>query len=443
MAKATPSLIRPQAEFLSLPHKFRAYVGGYGSGKTWGGSAILCRHAWEFPRVPLGYFAPTYGDVKDTFFPTIEEVATDWGLRCAIRSGNKEVHLFSGRVYRTTIVCRSMSDPSAIKGFKIGRALVDEIDLLSADDAASAWRKIIARLRVRYARANGADVTTTPEGYRFTYRQFSRAVRDDNAAEQPVGLAKLYGLIQASTRENERFLPPDYIDSLLATYPDQLIAAYIEGQFVNLASGTVYRAYNRELNRSTETIREGETVRIGMDFNVGKMAAVTHVLRDEIPHAVEEIMGRLDTPDMIDAIKARYWEFDEDRGEFERTREIYIYPDSTGGSRKTTNASITDIQLLRGAGFKVSAPKANPPVRNRVNAMNARFCAATGERRYFVNDAACPTYADALEQQAYNDQGEPDKTQDQDHPNDAAGYFIHRDFPVVRPVRKLDIRTAI
>ncbi|KCB48018.1 hypothetical protein L538_1710 [Bordetella hinzii 4161] len=38
---------QPQARFLALPHKFRAFVAGFGSGKTWVGGAGLCRHAWE------------------------------------------------------------------------------------------------------------------------------------------------------------------------------------------------------------------------------------------------------------------------------------------------------------------------------------------------------------------------------------------------------------
>ncbi len=36
-----------------------------------------------------------------------------------------------------------------------------------------------------------------------------------------------------------------------------------------------------------------------MDFNVGKMAAVVHVKRLGLPHAVDEIVNGYDTPDMI------------------------------------------------------------------------------------------------------------------------------------------------
>jgi hypothetical protein len=92
-----PRLNVPQARFLAMDRKFRAFVAGYGSGKTWVGCASLCKHAWEWPRINAGYFAPTYPQIRDIFYPTMEEVADDWELRAKIHETNKEVHLFSGR----------------------------------------------------------------------------------------------------------------------------------------------------------------------------------------------------------------------------------------------------------------------------------------------------------------------------------------------------------
>jgi len=52
---------------------------------------------------------------------------------------------------------------------------------------------------------------------------------------------------------------------------------------------------------------------------------------------------------------------------------------------------------------------------------------AQGERRYLVNPFTCPTYADGLEQQIWAPNGEPDKSQGNDHAN-GGGYFIHREY---------------
>jgi hypothetical protein len=241
----------------------------------------------------------------------------------------------------------------------------------------------------------------------------------------------MYGMVQASTYDNEANLPDDYIPSLLATYPTQLINAYLNGQFVNLTSGTVYHAFDRTKNACADVLADGEPAFVGLDFNVGKMAAVIHVKRDGLPRAVAEVVNAYDTPDMIRILKERLGE-----------RQIRVYPDASGGSRKSVNASTTDLQLLHAAGFQVSAPQANPPVKDRINAMNAMFCNAQGERRYKVNPNTCPTYCDNLEQQVWAANGEPDKSAGNDHQNDAGGYFIHRDYPLVKPATVINMRVA-
>ncbi|AUY25498.1 terminase large subunit domain-containing protein [Mixta calida] len=422
----SPTLNIPQARFLSMPHKFKAYVAGFGSGKTWIGCGGICKGFWEFPKVNQGYFAPTYPQIRDIFYPTVEEVAHDWGLNVKINESNKEVHFYEGRIYRGTTICRSMEKPETIVGFKIGNALVDELDVMKAIKAQQAWRKIIARMRYkRDGLRNGIDVTTTPEGFKFVYQQFVKAVR-----EKPE-LVSLYGLVQASTFDNEKNLPPDYISSLLGSYPQELIKAYLRGQFVNLNSGTVYHEFDRTLNNCIHEEQPGEPIFIGMDFNVGKMAGIVHVKRDGLPCAVAEITNGYDTPDMIKRIKRQFWK-ETSQDVFEKTREIYIYPDASGDSRKSVNASQTDLSQLRDAGFTVRADAANPPVKDRVNTMNAMFCNALGERRYKVNVQRCPTYTENLEQQIWADNGEPDKSAGNDHTNDAAGYFIIKDFPIIR-----------
>jgi hypothetical protein len=425
MTATTIELNVPQSSFIAMPQKFRAFVAGYGSGKTWVGSSSLAKHFMEFPRVDAGYFAPTYPQIRDIFYPTVEEALAPWGFRCDIKQSNKEVHVYQGRTYYGTIICRSMDNPGSIIGFRIGHALVDELDVLTPEKAAQAWRKIIARMRYKIAGLkNGVDVTTTPEGFRFVYQQFKQQI-----LEKPE-LAKLYGLVQASTYDNEANLPDDYIPSLLASYPPQLIEAYINGQFINLQTGSVYQAYNRELNNCDDVIKPADILYIGMDFNVGKMAAIVHVLREKLPRAVDEIINAYDTPDMIRQIKERYWEYED--GKYKQTHAIRIYPDASGDSRKSVNASETDISLLRAAGFQVICNYANPPVKDRVNSMNAMFCNALGVRRYLVNKDKCPVYASCLEQQAWAENGEPDKTTGHDHTNDAGGYYIQFEFGINR-----------
>jgi hypothetical protein len=390
-------------------------VGGFGAGKTFVGGLDLGLFAAAHPKVVQGYFAPTYRDIRDTYWPTMDEVGFALGFRVKVKTGDKEVELYRGRAYYGTIICRSMEDPSGIIGFKIARAHVDEIDVLPTDKARNAWRKIAARLRlVVPGVVNGIGVTTTPEGFKFVYETFKRDPKAD------------YSMVQASTYENAAMiradgtpaLPPDYIDSLKDTYPDELISAYLMGEFTNLTSGTVYNSFNRQTNGTKETLKLGEPIKMGMDFNVGNMAACAFVLRENDWHCVDEIKGGIDTPSMINTLAERY-----------AGHSITIYPDASGKNTSSKGASLSDIGLLRGAGYAIRAKPSNPRVKDRVLAVNMGF----QRGRVFVNPDTCPETARCLEQQPYNKQGEPEKTTGLDHQNDAFGYPLAYEMPVVKP----------
>lgn len=412
---------KPQGQFLALPNKYRAFVAGYGSGKTWVGGQAECIEYWRWPKVNQGYFAPTYSIIRDIYYPTIEEVAFSMGLNVEIKQGNHEVHFFSGRQFRGTTICRSLDKPSSIVGFKIGRASVDELDTLPILKAEDCWRKIIARMRYKIdGLRNGIDVTTTPEGFRFVHKLFVQSVQENPE------LAINYAMIQASTYDNEKNLPADYIPSLLEIYPAELIEAYIKGQFVNLTSGTVYHNYDRVRCNSAEMIKKDEPLFIGQDFNVQKMASAIFVQRPDGYHAAAELKDVFDTPDVIKIINERW----RDKG-----HRIIVYPDATGKNRKSVDASKSDIALMTQAKYTIRVNPNNPAVKDRVLATNK----ALEQGKIKVNVKACPTIARCLEQQAYDDNGEPDKDSGFDHMNDAFSYFAAYEFPVIRPMSRMKI----
>lgn len=409
------SLSAPQSIFLNnLNTKYRGYVGGYGSGKTFIGCIDQLIFAGQYPKTLQGYFAPSYPAIRDIYYPTFDEAAHMMGFNTIIREANKEVHIYRNGGYYGTIICRSMDNPGSIIGFKISRALVDEIDTLPKNKAKNAWNKIIARLRlVVPGIENVVTVTTTPEGFMFVYDQFA------------LDPSPSYSMVQASTYENEEHLPPDYISSMIETYPPELISAYLGGQFVNLTSGTVYNAYDRALNTSKETIQEKELLCIGMDFNVTNMSAVVYVHRGQDWHAVDELKGIYDTPAMVKTIQERYKE-----------HSIRIYPDASGSSRKSVDASVSDISLLEAAGFSVYKNKKNPAVKDRVLSANKAFI----DKRLMINDKMCPEYARCMEQLTYDANGEPDKKSNIDHLPDAGTYPIAYEMPINKPSSKFTMR---
>jgi len=426
----------PQNEFYHMDKPFRAFVGGYRSGKTYLGCVRLCALALEYPGIRLGYFAPTYPQIRDIFYNTITDVAETLGMTVDIKTSNNEAYLYYFGDLHAIVKCRSMEHPQRIVGFDINHALIDEIDCMKKEKADQAWKKIVARLSskgfdeqrlydeemsadlvIEALEENTVDFTTTPEGFNWVYDLFVKQLKEDESLQQ------YYGIVHASTRKNAANLPADYIDKLYATYPANLVDAYVDGLFVNLKGGTVYRLFDRRKNHTNETEDDHETLHIGMDFNVGKMSAIVHIERNGDPIAVNEIFGLLDTDEMIAEIDRLY-----------PSRTIYVYPDSSGKNRKSVNASETDISKLDDAGYLTRYDSVNPFVRDRINAMNAMLCNGKGVRRYKVNTNHCPRYTDDLEQQVYDKQGNPDKQHDNDHMPDAGGYYICYTYPIIKPI---------
>jgi hypothetical protein len=398
------SLTAPQFDFVEAPEQFPAFVGGFGSGKTHAGIWRALSRKLAYPKQNVAYYLPTYDLVSRMAFPRFEETLSDAGLPFRINKNEAVVDIEECG----SIIMRTMDNPARIVAYEVADSIADELDTLTVDKARDVWNKIISRNRQKKpdGSLNTVGVATTPEGFRFVYERWQK------------NPAPGYRLIKASTMSNAANLPEGYIDSLRASYPSNLLAAYLDGEFVNLTAGSVYPEFDRTLNASTETIKADEPLHIGMDFNVGQMAAVVHVLRDGDPHAVDELTGILDTPAMIAAIKGRYV-----------GHAVFVYPDASGNSRKSNNASESDIALLRAARFTVLVAPSNPAVKDRVLSFN-QMIHSDGRRRYRVNVDKCPGLVECLEKQAYDKNGEPDKSSGLDHENDAAGYFVFYRYPV-------------
>lgn len=398
----------PQAAFANSPAKFPAFVGGFGSGKTHSGVMRALRLKFSYPTQDVAYYLPTYDLVSMIGYPRFQLSLDAAGIKYRLNE-SKHIIYIAGR---GKVFFRTLDNPDRIVGYEVADSIVDELDTLKTPDAERCWQQIIARNRQKKpdGTPNTVGVATTPEGFRFCY---SRWQKDP---------APGYELIRASTHSNARNLPADYIDALMRSYPSQLVQAYLEGYFVNLTAGAVYPDFSRELNHTPETIIEGEELHIGLDFNVYNCTAIVGVIRFGRPLILSELVKMRDTPDVCATIKEKF-----------PGHKVHVYPDASGQSNRTVNATESDITILRAAGFNVRVPSKNPFVKERVAEVNALICNGLAMRTLMVNTDACPTLTECLEQQTYDKNNEPDKTTGKDHPPDALGYFVHFHWPIVRP----------
>jgi hypothetical protein len=126
---------------------------------------------------------------------------------------------------------------------------------------------------------------------------------------------------------------------------------------------------------------------------------------------------------------------------------VFVYGDATGEQRRTS-ASRTDWQIVKDffgrhtdryhASFRV--PSANPPMKDRMNFVNALLRNRAGHHRMLV-DQSCKHLIKDLEQVSWTadphgnsladlDKSDPMRT----HVSDAVGYYATREFPM-RSVR--------
>lgn len=394
------TLLPHQADFITDRRTGElGLVGGFGSGKS---RALVLRSillAAEQPHSTGLVVAPTHRMGADVLQPVFHDVLTALGLQ--YKALKHPLPAFQLPQFGSQIIVRSGDAPDRLRGLSVHFAAIDELDTIAADHARTLWG--IVSSRVREGRSPSLCTSTTPEGFGFAYANW---VEQDACHKR---------LIRAKTTDNP-FLPPSYLEALRSIYPAEALEAYINGQFVALDRGRVYPSFCRTLNASSETILWEDRLHVGLDFNIGKMAAVVAVRRrqDEL-HVVAEDIGAMDTDELIKRLHGRFPRHYD-------ARQIVVHPDASSASR-STNSSQTDMAKLRQAGLIVSAPRKNPLIRDSVNTVNAAILDGSGRRRLFVHPS-CTVLLKSLEQQCYDDHGQPDKSSDLDHPIDALRYCV-------------------
>lgn len=407
--------------------RFRDAVCGRRFGKTFLGKAEMRRAArlammWGVSvEDEIWYAAPTFKQAKRVFWRRLKQsIPLAWRAQKPNET-ECSITLVTGHVLRIV----GLDNYDNLRGSGLFFVLIDEW----ADCPYEAWEEVLRPMLstckyivdgVLFVGGHALRIGT-PKGFNHCYDSW----RDGQDGREPDHKSWLY------TSEQGGNVPAAEIEAARRKMDPRTFRQEYQASFENY-SGVIYYCFDRRLNHCADVVQRDDVLHVGMDFNVGKMAAVVFVVRNDLPRAVDEFADVFDTPAMIKEIKARF-----------PGHSVVVYPDASSQNRKTANASESDLQLLMDANFTVYVNPANPPVKDRINSMNAMLCNTYGERRLLVNIDKCPVFTKALERQIYDDKGEPDKKQGFDHPNDAGGYFIVYRFPIHgRPVISLKMGMA-
>ena len=393
--------------------KIIGMVSGFGGGKTY----TMCRKAIQLAILNKGFTGiatePTHDMLRNIFIPEMINALEEWGIKYKLNKAISTFLLYIDGI-ETKIICMSMENYERLVGINASWAVMDEVDTSKGDIAEKAYNKILGRIRTGNVRQ--LCIFSTPEGFSFCWKCF---VKDINKGSKR--------LIKAKTSDN-KYLPQDFIDTLKSQYPENLLQAYLSGEFVNLNSGTIYSYFNRETHHSNEDYKDRETIYVSQDFNYLGCISIVYVKRNGFDVAIDEIISN-DTKSIIANIKNRYPD-----------SHVCIYPDASGNAHKTSS-STTDIQMLRQAGFTVYVNNSNPSVRDRINITNNLF----DKQKVKVNINKCPKFTESLEQHSYDEKtGEPCKYSGGatvDDFTDGGTYYLAYEYPMTQKSFKVQVST--
>lgn len=225
-----------QQEFILSTARFACYSGGWGAGKTWAG----CLRGLLLSQSPgnvglIGRY--TYRELKDTTQKTFFELCPpeyyDEKQGGRWSTTDNVLRLTNG----SEILFRHMDTASEkeLLSLNLGWFYIDQAEEVSE----AVFRTLTSRLRLASAPNRYGFITCNPEPGSWIEKKFIKPAADGNADPN-------YHVIHTTTYDNPE-LPPDYLDSMLASLPEELRKRYIEGRW-DVMENQIYPEFSRKIH---------------------------------------------------------------------------------------------------------------------------------------------------------------------------------------------------
>ena len=433
-------------------HSVAICARGFGKSHLGGTSAVqAASELWSMPAdIPnknVVITAPTYDQVTKIYFDMLmfQLGLSNYALSKGTSKANGEIYLPNN----TLIRLMSYEAIDRLRGGGIYFAVNDETrDWTGGGGFKDAWESVLEpAIRTRWGPKRAAELKapspgrsltiSTPKGYDYTYDLHNRQETDKNFKSYTFDYTQSPLLDIAEVEELRHHMDP-------IKFGREYKATFSE------SGANVFYCFDRKIHVRNDlqdfeygNINEqGEDVHIGIDFNVMIQASSAFAIRGREAHLLHTFSGSADTDTLAKTIKAKFWPHYNDPTHYEYKKKvckIYVYPDATGGARKTSAVvGQTDLTILESHGFIVEVDKTNPSIVDSVNCVNAMLRSAAGDIRMYVA-AHCKKAIESLERTAWvennSDTATIDKKPGNEHFSDGIRYFISNRFPVVNSRR--------
>lgn len=320
------------------------FSGGLGSGK----SHMLVKKAIRLSilnrNLPGGFLVPSYSDFRRDIKPLFQDILEEeMGLRQKVHWDFHNTHKEFSFVWSSKPLYLFTAE-NPIAGPNLAYCLINEYSLMKYERV----QEMLRRVRLK-------DVPNLQKILAGTPEDLYGWLEDFIEAQEETGKFKIHF---ADTSENHH-IDETYREHLESMLDEQSLKVFASGQIIKLGGKYFYYSFDRNVNIRPCKYLPGQTIHVGMDFNVAFMACtLSHKIWNEDmkyfeQHFFDEIILKdSDTEKLGKAILNRY-----------PVEDCVITCDASGKARKTSGT--TDVKILEKLGFTVRFSKSNPRIRER------------------------------------------------------------------------------
>tara|TARA_R110002153_G_scaffold1046_2_gene4923 strand:- start:46 stop:1290 length:1245 start_codon:yes stop_codon:yes gene_type:complete len=388
----------PQATVTEDKNRFRVLITGRRFGKTHLCIREICKAAAKTPGSINWAICPSYRMAKQIWWIQICSKLSDLRWIKSKNEAELTIMLKNGSI----IALKGADNWDSLRGVGLDFVVIDEFQ----DVPRQAWTEVI---RPTLSDKKGrALFCGTPKGVgSWSHKLFTQAINEPD-----------WNAWQFTTIEGGN-VDQDEIDSARRDLDDKTFAQEYLATF-NTYSGVVY--YNFDYKGTVKPCEDPHTgvIHIGQDFNFSPQCCVIAQVTNDAIHVFDEIhMLTSSTDEVAKEIRARYPQ-----------SKVIVYPDPSGKQRKASAGGKTDFSILHNAGFELKARNIHTPIKDRVNAVNARLLSADGQRKLYV-DPKCKHTVESLMRLTYTEgTSQIAKNSGLDHASDALGYLVDYLYPI-------------
>lgn len=408
-----------QLPFHDSQLKFRALIGGIGSGKTAAGANELIKNAIAYPKCKHLILAPTakvmqYATLEQFFKFCPKEI-----IMAHIKSKNM-ILLKNGAqiIYLTGDNERHID---RLRGIEIGSFWIDEGRLFPKN----IWDITLGRLRAKNAPLKGW-VTTTPNGFDYLYWYFVKKTHPKN--KKLLNNPHDYGYFMGSTFDNP-FTPEEYKQNLRSQLAGKFARQELYGDFVGF-EGQVYDNFRHSIHihKIPET-RKFKKIIAGADFGFTNPTAalIVGLDNDDRVYVLKEYYRkRQDVDDLINWLKFQQDNF------CGKISAIYADPSEPNFIMRMNSAGLQTI------------PANNEIIPGITTVYSLFEVREDGFPRLFINES-CQNLIDELNSYRYAEEKESKESKElpikvNDHACDSLKYLCHSYFRDRKEYKLLDMQ---